>query len=275
MAHSKVNHDYHIVNPSPWPLITSISLFILPLGAVFFMHGVKFGTFLMFLGCAMVIASAVFWWSDVIKDGAVDNSHTKVVRKGLSMGMLIFIISELVFFGVFFSAFFYASIIPVIPLPEGTVWELGQGVWPPKGIKTLDPWNIPFLNTLVLLLSGTTVTWAHHALNENNHKDLVKGLALTVMLGVFFTCLQIYEYFHAEFKWKDGIYSSNFYMTTGFHGAHVIIGTIFLAVCLFRANRGDFANGKGHLGFEFAAWYWHFVDVIWLYLFVFVYVWGS
>ncbi len=275
MGHSKVNHEYHLVNPSPWPLFTSISLFVLPLGAVLFMHDVKFGALLMTLGVLMVVASAVFWWSDVIKEGVVDSAHTKVVRKGLSMGMLIFIVSELVFFTVFFGGFFYASLDPVTPLPEGTIWELGKGIWPPKGIKTIDPWNIPFLNTLILLLSGTTVTWAHHSLNENNQQDLVKGLALTVILGAIFTSLQVYEYFHAEFKWKDGIYSSNFYITTGFHGAHVIIGTIFLAVCLYRANRGDFSQGKGHLGFEFAAWYWHFVDVIWLYLFVFVYVWGS
>jgi cytochrome c oxidase subunit 3 len=275
MADSKINHDYHLVNPSPWPILASFSLLFVTVGAVLFMHAVKYGMFVLLLGFLMIIYTASVWWRDVIKEGKVDEAHTQIVRKGLSIGMLFFIISELVFFAAFFGSFFYSSIDPLAPLAEGSIWNIGKGIWPPQGIKTIDPWNIPFLNTLILLLSGTTVTWAHYALLENNHKDLIRGLAYTILLGCCFTALQVYEYVHAEFQWKDGIYSSNFYLTTGFHGLHVIIGTLFLSVCLFRARRGDFAKGNGHLGFEFAAWYWHFVDAIWLYLFIFLYVWGS
>ncbi|MCH9754189.1 MAG: cytochrome c oxidase subunit 3 [Alphaproteobacteria bacterium] len=270
----KVGHKYHLVDPSPLPLITSASLFILAIGAVLFMHEYKLGTPTLMLGLAGVLYSMFAWWKDVIKEGREDKAHTSVVRQGLSLGMLLFIISEVMFFFAFFWSFFDASIFPADIL-DGGVWPEKKGVWPPEGIKTLDPWNIPFLNTLILLLSGTTVTWAHYSLIENKQKDLVKALTITVALGAIFTTLQVYEYYHAEFQWKDGVFASNFYMATGFHGFHVLVGTIFLFICLLRARAGHFQKGYGHLGFEFAAWYWHFVDVVWLFLFVFVYVWGK
>jgi cytochrome c oxidase subunit 3 len=174
------------------------------------------------------------------------------------------------FFITFFWSFFKARLFPVGIL-DG-VWPGEANNWP--GVTVLDPWDLPFLNTLILLLSGTTVTWAHYAITNGNKKDSVTALGLSILLGLIFTSMQAYEYHHALFALNDGIYGSNFYMATGFHGIHVIIGTIFLSVCYFRAKRGDFLQGKNHLGFEFAAWYWHFVDVVWLFLFIFVYVLG-
>jgi cytochrome c oxidase subunit III len=271
---NKAEHKYHLVNPSPLPALAALALFILAIGGVMFMHEYRFGIPTLLAGFASIASVMAYWWYEVIREGRIDMAHSRVVRKGLSLGMLLFIISEVMFFFVFFWSFFNSSLFPSDIL-NGEVWPVKKGVWPPEGIKLLDAWNIPFLNTLILLLSGTTVTWAHHALIDNKQEELVKALSITVGLGVVFSLLQMYEYHHAEFHWKDGIFASNFYMITGFHGAHVIIGTIFLAVCLYRARDGHFAEGRGHLGFEFAAWYWHFVDVIWLFLFVFVYVMGG
>jgi cytochrome c oxidase subunit 3 len=205
------------------------------------------------------------WWRDVIKESTTPGVHSQVVRLGLRYGMFLFIASEVMFFVAFFWAFFHFALFP-----EHTA----SGTWPPPGVKVFDPWDLPFLNTLILLTSGVTVTWAHHALLEGNRKHLVYGLALTVVLGMAFTACQAYEYAHAAFGFKDGIYSSTFFMATGFHGFHVIVGTIFLAVCLGRAIKGQFTPER-HFGFEAAAWYWHFVDVVWLFLFTAIYWWGS
>ncbi len=246
-------HPYHLVDLSPWPILTSFSLLVLAAGGVMVMHHYNFAMPILILGIITLIYCTFSWWSDVIKEGVIDNAHTEPVRMGLRIGMALFIISEIMFFFVFFVSFFKFNLFPVAIL-DG-VWFKSHGIWPPAGIETFDPWHLPFMNTLILLLSGTTVTWAHYAILENNQKDAVEALAYTVFLGIFFSLMQAFEYHHAEFSFKDGVYASNFYMATGFHGAHVIIGTIFLAVCLYRAKRGDFAHGKGHLGFEFAAWY--------------------
>jgi cytochrome c oxidase subunit 3 len=179
--------------------------------------------------------------------------------------MTLFIASEVMFFVAWFWAYFNASLFPS---------EAIGGTWPPPDIKTFDPWDIPLINTLILLLSGTTVTWAHHAMLENDRKGLVNGLILTVFLGFIFSCFQAYEYHHATFTLDGNIYGATFYMATGFHGFHVIVGTIFLAVCLFRSMKGH-SNSEHHFGFEAAAWYWHFVDVVWLFLFAAIYIWGS
>ncbi|MBI1275977.1 cytochrome c oxidase subunit 3 [bacterium] len=272
MAHSKPQHDFHLVNPSPWPILMSFAMLSLTLGTALFMHEHKFGEVLMGVGLISILSMMYTWWRDVVRESMVDHAHTPIVRRGLRAGMALFIVSEIMFFFAFFWAFFNASLMPVQPLTD--VWAMAKGVWPPKGVEVLDPWHLPFMNTLILLLSGTTVTWAHHALLHNDRKGLIQGLACTVALGIFFTSVQAYEYHHAVFKFKDGIYSSAFYMATGFHGLHVLIGTIFLLVCLLRARRGHFTPEQ-HLGFEFAAWYWHFVDVVWLFLFMFVYVWGN
>ena len=269
---AKPQHPFHLVDPSPWPILTAFSLFFLTLGAVFLMHGHPMSKYISIFGSLSVTFCSYHWWKDVIDEGRIGHHHTEKVRMGLRIGMSLFILSEVMFFFGFFFSFFSASIFPAGIL-EG-LWVISDGVWPPKGIETFDPWDIPFMNTLILLLSGTTVTWAHYAITQNDQRNSVLALAITVVLGITFTCFQAYEYHHAGFKLVDGVYAANFYLATGFHGMHVILGTIFLTVCYFRAKNGHFISGNGHLGFEFAAWYWHFVDVVWLFLFVFVYVLG-
>jgi cytochrome c oxidase subunit 3 len=277
MMAAKQNHNYHLVDPSPWPIVGSFSALLLATGALFFIHDKAMGKILLPAGLFMVLFSMFAWWRDVIKEGS-QGHHKSVVRSGLRLGMALFILSELMFFFAFFWSFFKAVLMPVLVFDGSHLFEQGisvvSGIWPPTGIKTLDAWDIPFINTLILLLSGSTVTWAHYCLLHNDRKNLIRALLITVILGAIFTCFQVYEYHHASFGFKDGIYASNFYMATGFHGAHVLIGTLFLTVCLIRAIKGQM-DPEGHLAFEFAAWYWHFVDVVWLFLFAFVYVWGA
>ncbi len=292
-AHAK-NHDYHLLNPSPWPLVGSVSGFVIALGAIVWMRslgdgpgvfGMR-GSWLFGLGVMAVLYTMFMWWRDVIKE-AHAGDHTPVVQLHLRYGMIMFIASEVMFFVAWFWAFFDAALFPaaVHTLPNSTQVigmvernALTGGQWPPipsdNFHATFDPWGLPLVNTLILLLSGTTVTWAHHALLENDRRGLIWGLALTVFLGAFFTLLQAYEYGHAAFNYSGHIYGATFFMATGFHGFHVLIGTIFLAVCLFRALKGHFTP-KQHFGFEAAAWYWHFVDVVWLFLFVTIYVWAA
>jgi cytochrome c oxidase subunit III len=272
-AHAKPHHDYHLVNPSPWPLIGSIAAFITAIGLIMSMKALSpVGPYVLgagFLGILYVMAS---WWIDVIHE-AETGDHTPVVQISHRYGMILFIASEVMFFVAWFWAFFDASLFTNEAIQYDRVAFTG-GMWPPKGTEVLDPLNLPLLNTLILLTSGTTVTWAHHALLHNDRRGLKIGLWLTILLGVTFTCVQGWEYAHAPFAFKHSIYGATFFMATGFHGAHVIIGTIFLIVCLIRAYAGQFTP-KQHLGFEFAAWYWHFVDVVWLFLFSCIYVWGS
>lgn len=267
--HGKPSHPYHLVDPSPWPAVGAFSLLMVTFGAALYMHKNAIGGILLLLGFTGVLYTMFAWWRDVIKETLVEKKHTKEVSRGLRAGMALFILSEVLFFAAFFWAFFGASTLPKLPLED--VWAIAPGVWPPEGIQEFDPWHLPFLNTLILLLSGTTVTWAHWAILHDDKENTVKALWYTVILGVLFTACQAYEYSHAAFGFKDGIYATTFYMATGFHGFHVLVGTIFLAVCLGRAKKGHFTKEQ-HLGFEFAAWYWHFVDVVWLFLFVFVYL---
>ncbi len=272
-AHEK-DHPYHILEPSPYPICTSFSLLGLVIAGLMWMKGHALGMPLTILASAILLACCFYWWRSTIREGLIDKAHNETVQNGLRFGMAMFIASEVMFFFAFFWAFFNSALYPKIYLED--IWDIltGVGVWPPENIVTFDAWDLPFLNTLILLLSGTTVTWAHHALLHNDNKSVIQGLSITVALGVIFSCLQALEYSHAAFGFTDGIYASTFYMATGFHGAHVIIGTIFLAVNLVRAIRGTLTP-EGHLSFEFAAWYWHFVDVVWLFLFVFVYWWGA
>jgi cytochrome c oxidase subunit III len=271
MAEAEVrNHEYHLVDPSPWPIIGAASAFFLALGLLGWFHGAS--PLWMVPGAIGIFYTMFAWWVDVIKESRA-GYHTPVVQLHLRYGMILFIASEVMFFVAWFWAFFEVSLFPDHPLQVDRIELLG-GRWPPEGITVFNPWTLPLLNTLILLTSGTTVTWAHHALLHNDRKGLVWGLALTIMLGILFTSVQAYEYWHAPFAFAGHIYGATFYMATGFHGAHVIIGTIFLAVCLVRALRGHFTPQK-HFGLEAAAWYWHFVDVVWLFLFAFVYVWGG
>ncbi len=277
-----VRHDYHLVNPSPWPLLGSLAVLILAIGAVVFMKGL-FGLpegtwWLMALGFLMVAWVMFGWWAQVVREGRTGD-HTPVVEIGLRYGMILFIASEVMFFVAWFWSFFEFAIF--WQARTGSTFDAANVLyadqlarfanWPPADVKTFDPFHLPLMNTLVLLLSGTTVTWAHHALQQGNMKEAKLGLILTILLGLLFTALQIIEYSHAGFTYDGTLYGSAFFMATGFHGAHVIIGTIFLTVCLFRMYAGNLTPKK-HLGFEFAAWYWHFVDVVWLFLFAFVYV---
>lgn len=269
---NKPSHPYHLIEPSAKPFLMSFALLILSMGGILFMHDKPHGGQIFSIGLIAVIMVLFFWWKDVITEGVRDKAHNEVVKKGLKLGMVLFIISEFMFFFALFFSFFKASIFPVDIVVD--IWPEKSGIWPPEGIKTFDPWSIPFINTLILLLSGTTVTWAYIALENNNKRDLVRGLALTVLLGVIFSGFQIYEYYHAAFSLTDGVYAANFYLATGFHGIHVVIGTIFLFICLVRARRGAITP-KAHLGFQFACWYWHFVDIVWIFLFIWVYIWGA
>ncbi len=281
-AHAK-NHDYHIVDPSPWPLIGSVGGLVMAIGGVAYMRHLNEETFtvagsdwanpwLFYVGLALVLYSMYGWWSDVIKE-AHNGDHTKVVSLHLRYGMIMFIASEVMFFVAWFWAFFDASLFADEAIQFARV-EYTGGQWPPAGIEILDPYHLPLFNTVILLLSGTTVTWAHHAVVHNQRGMLKLMLFLTIALGALFSYVQVYEYAHAPFAFADSIYGSTFYMATGFHGFHVLVGTIFLIVCLLRAMAGHF-KPEQHFGFEAAAWYWHFVDVVWLFLFFAIYIWGS
>ncbi|TLP45665.1 MULTISPECIES: cytochrome c oxidase subunit 3 [Cohaesibacter] len=269
-AHTK-NHDYHIIDPSPWPFIGSISAFVMAIGAITYMHEIL-PIWLFLVGVCGVLYTMIGWWGDVIKESH-QGHHTPVVQLHLRYGMIMFIASEVMFFVAWFWAFFDASLFAG-ETQQYLRAEYTGGVWPPAGIEVIDPWHLPLFNTLLLLTSGTTVTWAHHALLENDREGLKWGLILTVLLGAVFTAVQVYEYAVAPFAFKESIYGATFFMATGFHGFHVFIGTIFLIVCLVRALKGHFTTDK-HFGFEAAAWYWHFVDVVWLFLFVSIYLWGN
>lgn len=266
MAHAK-NHDFHILPPSSLPFLTAVATFVMLFGAVLWMQ--KVTPWMFFIGLAGVLYCMYAWWAAVVTEGQTGD-HTKVVQIGLRLGVILFIISEVMFFAAWFWSFFKHAMYPMGPLSP-----LQDGVWPPAGIETFDPWHLPLINTLILLCSGFACTWAHHAIaHENNRKDMISGLTLAVILGVFFTILQAYEYSHAAFGFAGNIYGANFFMATGFHGFHVVVGTIFLLVCLLRAKAGHFTPQQ-HVGFEAAAWYWHFVDVVWLFLFASIYVWGQ
>ncbi|MFD0988374.1 cytochrome c oxidase subunit 3 [Methyloligella solikamskensis] len=285
-THAK-NHDYHLLDPSPWPIVGAVSAFVLAVGTVQFFVTHKAGAsepLWLLPGIILVLFTMIAWWSDVIKEGR-QNEHTPVVQLHFRYGMILFIASEVMFFVAWFWAYFDVALYPDDAVTYARTAVTG-GVWPPvpstdtdvAGLgwfaNTYNPWGLPLVNTLILLLSGTTVTYAHHALLENDRKGVIRGLIATVILGMIFTAGQVYEYIHAGFGFGDHIYGSTFFMATGFHGFHVIVGTIFLAVCLFRAWGGAFTPER-HFGFEAAAWYWHFVDVVWLFLFASIYIWGA
>lgn len=268
-AHTK-NHDYHLVDPSPWPFIGSWSAFIMAIGAIMWMQDITPWVFA--IGSVGVLYTFYVWWADVVKE-ANSGDHTPVVQLHHRYGMMLFIASEVMFFVAWFWGYFDGFFRIDDAIQYGRVEATG-GHWPIDGVELFDPWHLPLFNTLLLLASGTTVTWAHHAILEDDRDGVKWGLALTIALGALFTVVQLIEYGTAGFSFAGNIYGATFFMATGFHGFHVFVGTIFLIVCLVRLLNGDFTP-KQHLGFEFAAWYWHFVDVVWLFLFATVYVWGS
>ena len=270
-AHAKPHHDYHLVNPSPWPVVGAISAFVTAIGAITWMHEML-PPWLMLIGFVGVLYTMYAWWADVVRE-AQGGDHTPVVMMHHRYGMMLFIASEVMFFVAWFWAYFDGFFNHDAAEQVARIAAMG-GSWPPVGVELFNPFHLPLFNTFLLLTSGTTVTWAHHALLHNDREGLKWGLALTIVLGVMFTVVQALEYSQAGFQYTGNLYGATFFMATGFHGFHVIIGTIFLIVCLVRANLGQFSP-QHHLGFEFAAWYWHFVDVVWLFLFTSIYVWGS
>ncbi len=270
---SQQAHPYHLVSPSPWPVVGAISALTLAVGAIMYMHELDYGRAVLAIGALLVAFIMFVWWRDVVREAEHEGHHTPTVQLGLRYGMVLFIASEVMFFVAWFWAFFDASLFAGEAQQVARVTFTG-GTWPPTSVEIFDPFHLPLLNTIILLTSGATVTWAHHALREGKRSGLIQGLVVTVALGITFTAVQAYEYAHAPFAFQDGIYSSTFFMATGFHGAHVLIGSIFLIVCLARSVVGHF-KPEQHFGFEAAAWYWHFVDVVWLFLFFAVYWWGG
>ncbi|NDG05533.1 MAG: cytochrome c oxidase subunit 3, partial [Alphaproteobacteria bacterium] len=263
---SGLPQPYHLVRPSPWPIVTAFVAGLMMIGAAMAMHDVKLGewpvgqhTFV--LGLLGVLAGMFLWWRDIVHESVVEKVHNKITETGLRYGMALFIASEVMFFSAFFWAYWDTALFPKDAIGN---------IWPPANIQTFDPFDVPFIMTIILLLSGTTVTWAHHAAQQGDNKEIVKALTATCSLGLLFTLFQVYEYSHAHFGLKDGIYGATFFMATGFHGLHVIIGNIFLFVCLLRARKNHFTADR-HFGLEAAAWYWHFVDVVWIFLFVSIY----
>jgi cytochrome c oxidase subunit 3 len=258
-------HPYHLVNPSPWPFVISFGLFFFTFGIAMYFHNYTGGLVLTFTGFIIIILTMYTWFRDIVREAVFEGQHTIQVQLGLRNGMLLFIFSELLFFMSFFWAFFHAALAPTP--------EIGS-LWPPLGIETISAWGVPLLNTLILLTSGATITWAHHSLILGDRRNTILSLIITIGLAVFFTLIQAYEYVESSFSISDSVYGTTFFLLTGFHGLHVIVGTIFILVSLLRLINGHFTKTH-HFGFEAAAWYWHFVDVVWLFLFVAVYWWGG
>lgn len=258
------HHPYHLVSPSPWPINTSVSLFSLTLTGVLSMHGFEEGWYFFFIALLNLIMSMSLWFRDVISEGTYLGNHTNAVQRGLNIGMGLFIVSEALFFLAFFWTFFHSSLSPNI--------ELGAQ-WPPMGIEGINPFELPLLNTILLLSSGVTVTYSHHSLIQGNRSGALYGLVYTGLLAVIFTVFQGIEYTVSSFTISDGVYASCFYFGTGFHGLHVIIGTAFLIVGLWRLLAYHFTDHH-HLGLESGILYWHFVDIVWLFLYISVYYWG-
>nr|QRI61354.1 cytochrome c oxidase subunit III [Pochazia shantungensis] len=259
----KQNHPFHLVTSSPWPIMTSMNVMTSLTGMVKWTTLKQMET--MIMGIILTSICSILWWRDVIRESTFQGNHTKMVTKGIKMGMILFITSEVMFFFSFFWSFFHSSLSPNI--------EIGMN-WPPKSIKPFNPMEVPLLNTIILLSSGVSITWAHQAILINKLNKSNKSIMITVLLGIYFTFLQKWEYSESSFTIADSIYGSTFFMMTGFHGLHVIIGTIFLAVCFMRSKKMHFSLHH-HTGFEAAAWYWHFVDVVWLFLYISVYWWGK
>lgn len=254
---------FHLVELSPWPLVGSLGAFNLTAGLAAWFH--SYGIAPLITGLTLILLTMFQWWRDVSREATLIGQHTSFVLSGLRFGIILFILSEIIFFLGFFWAFFHNSLAPTP--------DIGC-CWPPPGIRVLDPFSVPLLNTAVLLGSGVTVTWAHHSLTAANRKEALQALALTSLLGLYFTYLQANEYYEASFTIADGIYGTTFFVATGFHGLHVIIGTSFLLVCLSRLYLHHFSQNR-HFGFEAAAWYWHFVDVVWICLYLCIYWWGA
>jgi len=257
-------HPFHLVDNSPWPILAAFSALYMLFGGVLYVHYFEYGSYLFLSGLLMVTLISILWWRDVLRESTLQGHHTKAVKEGLKLGMILFIVSEAFLFLAFFWAFFHSALAPTIFI---------GAIWPPVGVQLFNPLGVPLLNTIILLSSGVTITWAHYSIyvpNADYKKKTVLGLFFTIVLGLLFTFFQGVEYLEAPFSINDGIYGSIFYITTGLHGLHVIIGTTFLIVNFVRLLRNHFSFND-HLSFELAIWYWHFVDAIWIFVYLFIY----
>nr|YP_010554716.1 cytochrome c oxidase subunit III [Parapsyche elsis]UYO79349.1 cytochrome c oxidase subunit III [Parapsyche elsis] len=261
---NKINHPFHLVNMSPWPLTGALGTLTLMMGLIQFFNS-NTPNLTMLLGMSITTLTVIQWWRDISRESTLQGLHSIQVNFNMRWGMILFITSEIFFFLSFFWSFFHSSLSPSI--------ELGT-IWPPKNIMMFNPFQTPLLNTIILLISGLSVTWTHHSIIENNFKSALNSLSITILLGAYFSVLQGVEYLEAAFSMADSVYGATFFMATGFHGLHVLIGTTFLLVCLIRLNKNHFSPTH-HFGFEAAAWYWHFVDVVWIFLFSFMYWWNK
>ena len=261
---SKHFHPYHLVDPSPWPFVGAFSALGLTSGSVMYFHGYKYGELLAAISLLMILSTMFVWWRDVIREAAFEGHHTIIVQRGIKWGMLLFILTEVVFFFSFFWGFYHSALGPDIHI---------GAVWPPVGIEAINPFEVPLLNTAILLSSGATITWSHSALIAGDRKNAILALILTIVLGLIFTALQAMEYYEASFTIADSVYGTTFFVATGFHGLHVIIGTIFLIVCLIRMIQHQYTKHHS-VGYECAIYYWHFVDIVWVFLYVSIYWWG-
>lgn len=290
MAHNTPDANvYFVPSQSRWPFVGSISMLVLMVGVASWLNDASWGRWTFFVGLAMLVFTLFLWFGDVIRE-SVGGNYNRQVDGSFRMGMVWFIFSEVMFFGAFFGALFYTRVYG-LPWLGGQghgvatneiLWDGYSAAWPTNGpggiggmFQTIPAWGLPLVNTLILLSSGATLTIAHHALKAGNRRQLLIWLGATVLLGCVFLFFQAEEYMHAygelNLTLGSGIYGSTFFMLTGFHGAHVALGTIMLIVMWLRSAKGHFTRDN-HFGFEAAAWYWHFVDVVWLMLFLFVYV---
>jgi cytochrome c oxidase subunit 3 len=259
------NHLFHILEPSLWPFFLAFGGFFFVTGLAFTMHYVITGYYILILGLLIIIFTSIFWFLDISREAVVGGYHTRVVRKGLKTGFIFFIASEIMLFFGFFWAFFHSALCPSI--------EIGA-VWPPVGLQVIPVFDFPLFNTFVLIISGFSVTWAHRGISMGSYKDTIDGFILTIFLGFFFIFLQGLEYYESTFNLQDGIYPSVFFLLTGLHGCHVIIGAFFLLFCFWSLIANHFLTNH-YLRFVFAIWYWHFVDIVWIFLFLSLYCWGS
>nr|YP_010963619.1 cytochrome c oxidase subunit III [Pantaleon erectonodatus]WKZ08102.1 cytochrome c oxidase subunit III [Pantaleon erectonodatus] len=257
------NHPFHMVDKSPWPILSSMALLSLTSGAIVMFSSTD--NYLIIIGTSITIMCMIQWWRDIVRESTFQGLHSIKVIKSMKLGMIMFILSEIMFFASFFWSFFHSSLSPSI--------ELGMN-WPPLNIKSFNPMSIPLLNTMILLSSGVSMTWAHSALLEKNLTQSIKSMMITIILGVYFSMLQLYEYIQSPFCMSDSVYGSLFFMSTGFHGIHVLVGTMFIIISTIRMKMLHYSNYH-HVGFECSAWYWHFVDVVWLFLYISIYWWGG
>nr|QKK69290.1 cytochrome c oxidase subunit III [Anterhynchium (Dirhynchium) sp. QHZ-2020] len=256
------NHPYHLVSISPWPIMMSFSIMFTFIGFIKWFYTQNF--YLLIISMMLMLMIKFQWWRDMTRESTFQGCHTFYVVNNLRLGMILFITSELFFFISLFWAYFHYSLAPSI--------EIGM-LWPPKGIKMFNPYNIPLLNSIILISSGMTISWSHYSMISNKFKKSLYSLIQTIMLGFIFSIFQYIEYIEAPFTISDSCFGSIFFLTTGFHGIHVLIGNIFLSICLIRLYLNHFSKNH-HFGFEAAIWYWHFVDIIWLFVYTWIYWWS-